>query len=290
LQVVVASAAPAGLLSVLDLNRTHLALSAATADSAEVGKVAVNPQPVVFTNDGLDTITPTRIVTSGQSDDYFVSSDSCTGAPLARAASCTVSFRFAPRATGARAITVSIADDATRLEPLDSVTFSRTGLAPTPGPAGATGATGAAGATGATGATGAAGATGPVGSAGANGADGRDGATGSAGTQGPAGPAGAQGPAGRDAIVTCRQKKARGRTVNIVCSVRLVKPAGAARVRARLTRGRTVYASGQSADASTKRVPLRALRPIVSGRYILTLVVTGGDRHVTVSRQSVVIG
>jgi hypothetical protein len=99
-----------------------------------------------------------------------------------------------------------------------------------------------------------------------------------------------QGPAGRDAIVTCRQKKARGRTVNVVCSVRLVKPAGAARVRARLTRGRTVYASGHSAGASTKRVPLRARRPIAAGRYMLTLVVTGVDRHVTVSRQSVVIG
>jgi hypothetical protein len=281
-QVVVASTA--GKLTTLDLGESHIALGSVTADNAEVGKVAATPQPVTYTNDGFDTVTPTAIVKSGNPDDFFVSSDTCTGIPLSVGQSCTVKLRFAPLATGTRTLTVSIRDDVTRFDALDTVTFSRTGLAATPGPAGPIGPTGS---TGAAGPAGAGGATGPAGAAGTNGTNGTSGKDGTPGAAGAQGPAGAKGAPGRDAVVTCKPGKAKRGKVKVTCSVKLVRTAGAARVRARLTRGRTVLARGSATGSRPLR--LEASRRVAAGRCVLTVVSVDKRGRTTISRGTVVV-
>jgi hypothetical protein len=91
-------------------------------------------------------------------------------------------------------------------------------------------------------------------------------------TQGPEGPAGPQGPAGRDAKVTCTVKAAKGKKPpKVTCTVKLVSSSG--KVRARLVRGKRVYASGASSAGGVLRLtPRRRLTP---GIYKLVLI----DRH-----------
>jgi hypothetical protein len=283
----VVEASSTGSLSVFNLSQNHLTLNTATADNVEVGKMSPNTQTITFTNDGFDPFTPTAIVKSGNSDDFLVSSDNCTGVPLTNNSTCTVAFRFAPRATGTRTVTVSLRDSLSRYASLDSVTFSRTGLAATPGPQGPAGPAGADGADGAAGPAGADGAAGPTGATGAAGA---------AGPQGPVGAdgaAGAQGPPGRDAIVTCKtvkaKKKKSKRVTQVRCTVKLVRAAGATRIRARLTRGGHVYARG-SARSSREHLRLVPERAISAGRYTLTLVALDRHRHRTITRRVVTLG
>lgn len=284
-QVVVASRGDGGKLSVYNLSQNHLALNSTTAESVEVGKIGASTQTVTFTNDGLDPFTPTAIVMTGNADDFLISSDGCRGIAIARSNSCTVAFRFAPRAVGTRTVTVSIRDDVARYSPLDTVTFSRTGLSPTSGPAGPAGPTGPAGPAGADGSAGAAGATGPAGPQGDAGPAGSQGQTGQAGPQGQTGP---QGPAGRDARVKCKATKPKHSRIRVRCTVRLVLARAAARVRARLTRHGTVYASGRASRPGA-RLELVARRPIRAGRYRLTVVSFDRRQRETVTRRIVVV-
>jgi len=117
---------------------------------------------------------------------------------------------------------------------------------------------------------------GAKGDAGATGAQGSMGGTGTTGAQGPKGNAGSQGPRGndgkngRDAKVTC---KAKGK--KIVCKVTFASRSKK-RVAARLSRGRTVYASGTTRNL----VARRAIRP---GRYTLTLLYRDGKKRMGVT-------
>ena len=179
-----------------------------------------------------------RVTTTGvDRDDFLPVADGCGGATLAPGDSCTVGVRFAPSATGARTAALTLASDAA-VEP--QLALSGSGGDAPRGPQGAPGAPGAQGPQGASGATGPAGAAGPRGARGV---------TGARGARGPAGPA---------ASVTCRLTGARARRVT--CTVKL--RGRAAGTRARLVRGKRVYASGTLARLSARR----ALPP---GRYTL---------------------
>lgn len=115
-------------------------------------------------------------------------------------------------------------------------------------------------------------ATGPAGPAGPKGDAGQNGASGPKGDSGATGPKGSRGPAGRDAKVSCRVTRRKGkRTVS--CSVRSVGRSTRAtlvRSRAQLVRGGRTYARGTTAK-------LAARRAIPRGRYTLRVTV-GRDR------------
>ena len=254
-QLMVASPS-SGALTVLMRNSAALTASG-NPSSAEVGRVGLTPGTVTFTNAGFGPVTPASFALSGNVEDFLVSGDGCSGIAIAAGGSCTVSYRFAPTAEGQRTVTVAMREAFPRFTPLAPVTLTATGLAAAPGPAGAQG---------------------PQGSPGID-------AKGAPGPAGPAGATGARGPAGRDAKVTCKAAKAKKGKVKVTCSVRLVR---SARVVARLTRGRTVYASGSARDSGSVR--LRARRAVPAGRYRLTTASTDRAGTVTIRRAIVTVG
>jgi hypothetical protein len=113
--------------------------------------------------------------------------------------------------------------------------------------------------------------TGPQGVQGPQGPVGMTGATGLNGAAGAKGDPGARGAAGRDARVTCKVKKSK--KIKVTCSVRLVTPKGAVKVRAALTRGNRVYARGAAASKHGRAaLRLRGRRHVPRGDYTLTVV------------------
>lgn len=100
---------------------------------------------------------------------------------------------------------------------------------------------------------------------------GQPGADGSPGPTGAPGPTGPRGPRGRDAKVTCKIKKSKGKT-KVTCRVTFVK---AKVTRAALERGGRIYARG-TLDAQGG-LAMRAVRRVRPGRY--TLVLAWRGRH-----------
>jgi hypothetical protein len=184
-------------------------------------------------------------VVGANADDFIKTSDTCDQASVAPNGSCSVDVRFAPTATGARAATLRITDNAPG-SPHD-VSLSGTG--------------------------GAAPATGP-GPAGQNGPEGAQGPAGSTGPAGPTGPRGARGPRGRDAKVTCKLvPKAKQRKKRVICTVRFAAPARSRAV-ARLTRRGRVYASAEvTVRRASSALRLNPRRGMPTGDYTLTLTV-----------------
>lgn len=111
---------------------------------------------------------------------------------------------------------------------------------------------------------------GPQGLKGDTGARGPTGPQGLPGVAGPRGPRGRRGRRGRDARVSCKVKRRR-----VTCKVTFGSRRARAGTRARLTRGRTVYASG-----TVRRLVAR--RSIRAGRYTLTLVSRAGKTRLPV--------
>jgi hypothetical protein len=111
---------------------------------------------------------------------------------------------------------------------------------------------------------------------GAQGPAGPAGGTGAQGPQGPAGPQGPKGRPGRDAKVTCKVKK-KGKTPRVTCTVKFVATSG--KVRARLTRGRRVYATGLVVHGTLR---LTIKRKLAAGNYTLTLIGKHGSSRVVV--------
>ncbi len=107
------------------------------------------------------------------------------------------------------------------------------------------------------------------------------------GPQGPAGPAGPQGPPGRDAVVSCKVKKKRGKP-KVKCKVTFPE-VGATSARVKLVRHGRVYARGRATegDASVRLRPRRELR---SGRYRLVIVTVDADGERSVTRQPFAVG
>jgi hypothetical protein len=222
------------------------------------------------------------------SADFSETADECTGATVPRGGSCDVTVRFAPTVTGIRAANLTVdPTDPALANAIGGITGRGVNPPPAPaaGPQGSTGAAGPQGSTGAAGPQGSTGAAGPQGSAGADGSDGAAGRDGQQGPQGPQGPAGAQGPPGRDAVVTCKVAKKRGKTPKVTCTVRL---AARAKRSARLVRKGKVYASGRSVGTRGS-LRLRPVRRITHGRYMLLVKITGADSRSVTLRQRVVV-
>jgi hypothetical protein len=205
---------------------------------------AVSPsQKVTVTKTGADDVGGLTFG-GANPDDFFVGSDTCRG-PIASGATCTVSLRFAPQATGARSATFSVAGS--------TVTLTGTATAPLTGPQGDTGPQGA---------------TGPQGPAGPQGAT---------GPQGPAGPQGAtgpQGPAGQVELVTCTRKVVKGHA-KTTCTTKLVSGPVKFTVsgKASLSRAGRLFATGVARRRNGRLVvTVRHLRRrLVPGRYVLTV-------------------
>ncbi|MEO8688467.1 MAG: FG-GAP-like repeat-containing protein, partial [Solirubrobacteraceae bacterium] len=236
-------------------------------------------QTVTVNNPGAAPLLVSSVRPSGSdADEFAVSGDGCSGEAVVPGASCQVSVRFTPVTEGAASGTLRFVSNAPTSP--GGIPLGGNATPPPAPPAGPAGPTGATGATGASGA------------AGINGTNGTNGTNGAAGPSGPRGDQGAQGPAGangRDAVVTCKPGKVRHRKVKVTCVVRFKAGASSARVRARITRGHRVYASGARAvrRGARGRVSLRGHRRLSRGRY--TLLLTFADRrgHETVIRQQV---
>ncbi|HWK25301.1 MAG TPA: hypothetical protein VNS09_01985 [Solirubrobacter sp.] len=157
------------------------------------------------------------------------------------------------------------------------------GPAGSTGPAGSQGPAGPTGATGAAGQTGAQGDPGPAiqGSPGAAGPQGPAGPRGVTGERGPAGPRGRTGAAAKLPKITC---KLSGRRVT--CRFGSSRNTGGGTntgggegLRLRLTRAKTLYASG-TAKSTRTAVHLRSVRRVRGGAY--TLAVRVGDETVRI--------
>ncbi len=200
-----------------------------------------------LTNAGADGVVVTRLRVSGaDGEDFVVSSDDCTGETIAPGASCAVSVRFAPGATGARSATLVASHDGPGADP--ALTLSGSGVALAAGPPGLPGAGGA---------------SGPLGE------PGPAGASGAVGAKGPLGVRGARGAAGPPARVSCRLAGRGARSVT--CVVRGVRAAAPAR----LLRGRRTVARGTLHS-------LRAPRRLARGRYVLIIGRGGAQQRLVV--------
>jgi hypothetical protein len=217
------------------------------------------PQTATITNIGSDPLSISGLTFAGSDPgDFFVGSDGCLG-PIATGTSCSLTVDFAPHATGARTATLQIASN----DPNGpaSVALSGTGGQLPQGAPGANGSTGA---------------TGP------------------------------QGPAGKVELVTCKtvttlvKKKIKGKTRKVkvpkqVCTAKEVSgtvkfTTTKAGVRASISRGRDVYASGTGVPtaAGSWQLVLSQRRSLRAGRYTLTLN-TRRDGRSTTKRLQVMI-
>jgi hypothetical protein len=205
--------------------------------------------------------------TGADPDDFIVSSDTCRQT-IVVGASCMISARFAPQASGARSATLSLTSNSGANAP--SSTVSLTGSA-TPLATGAAGADGATGADGAAGAAGTAGADGSTGTAGAEGTVGLQGATGGTGV------AGARGATGRSDRVTCIVFRAhRNSAGNLIHTMVRCTTSRAARTTTRMTlrQGGRILATGSAQGRHT------VLRPkaVKRGAYTVTVTRRVGTR------------
>ena len=118
--------------------------------------------PVVVANLGSAPLAlTTAVVQDGDSRDFAVVGDTCTGQTVAAGSSCTIRVRFTPGADGGRSSFLHLESN-TESGVLD-LALVGVGVAANPGPAGPAGEPGATGPAGPTGATGAVGPTGPQG-------------------------------------------------------------------------------------------------------------------------------
>ncbi len=181
--------------------------------------------------------------------------------------------RLAARDGGSDRVRCEAGADVAILDAIDDVNgdCETSDVPATAGPAGPQGPTGPAGP---------AGPGGSAGTAGQNGAPGQNGAAGQNGAQGPAGP---QGAAGRDAVVSCKPVKGKGRAakVSVVCSVRAATSA-TGRVRALLVRGDHVVARDHGRLGS-RSITLRPHR--AHGRYTVRISVTVDGRRTTLRQR-----
>src|SRR5439155_13428500 len=106
-----------------------------------VGSVSV-VKTVTVKNTGLGSLSVTALTLGGvDSANFAKGAQTCTGAPIAAGASCTVDLKFSPLATGTLGATLSIVDNVPGAP--QTVTLGGTGTAPpapvTPAPPAAPG-------------------------------------------------------------------------------------------------------------------------------------------------------
>jgi Glycine rich protein/Protein of unknown function (DUF1573) len=150
------TSAPAGVTITYGTPTADLGTVPSSFGSVPVRGVSAQ-QTVTVTNHGAASLIVSGVQTGGTDPGDYLIADGC-GEPVAPGDSCQIGVRFAPRALGASAATLTIDSNApTAPAP---VALSGTGTNASAGP------TGPIGAKGTTGATGPRGATGPVGPAG----------------------------------------------------------------------------------------------------------------------------
>jgi hypothetical protein len=192
---------------------TGAALSfAVPAIPAQAANTIGPAQTITVTNSGDQPATVTKVkvreADAASADEFLLTAEDCTDAPLAAGATCTVRVRYAPgranaTTTASLVLTAAAVDGGSASATLTATSTELpkgdkgdTGDTGATGPKGDTGDTGAAGPKGDTGNTGAQGPKGDTGDAGATGPQGATGAQGSAGATGATGPQGATGATG----------------------------------------------------------------------------------------------
>ncbi len=304
----------ASLSTAPSVSITYLTPSTATPGSSEVTFPATQPlqtvsppQTVTLTNTGGNPLQITGMTFTGSNppllsdapEDFLIGSSTCLG-QIAYEASCELTVRFAPQATGAQTGTLELLGNMGAGPTV--ITLSGTGGTLPQGPAGPTGPTGPAGPTGPEGPTGPTGGTGPTGAIGpigpggptgevgptgatgpkgTTGEAGKDGANGATGPQGPAGPAGKEGPRGKTVVYECHPRREHGKYKN-ACYVR-VPPMSKSLTSALLTRHGAVYARATGALTAGRQLTLKVDRSVPAGRYTLVLVSKSGTTRQTIA-------
>jgi hypothetical protein len=88
-----------------------------------------SPQTITLTNAGTSNLAVSTVTLGGtNSGDFAKTADTCTGATVAASATCDVSVKFTPMASGSRAATLTFADN-TSSSP-HTISLSGTGTAP----------------------------------------------------------------------------------------------------------------------------------------------------------------
>src|SRR5439155_9820630 len=100
-----------------------------TFPTTTVGAASASQQFTV-TNTGADPLEVTRTAASGNTGDYELTGDTCTGTPIAAGGTCAIAFRFVPTVTGSRTITFALLYDTGK----GSQTLSATGVGSAAGP------------------------------------------------------------------------------------------------------------------------------------------------------------
>jgi hypothetical protein len=223
-------------------------------------------QVLIVTNAGVQALAISGAsLIGGFTGGYSIVADGCAGRKLELWQACTITTRFTPTSAGNDFATLTLEDN----EPIPAaITLSGTGVAPNSGPTGPQGPSGPQGPIGPQGVTGEPGATGVQGTTGPRGAT---------GAQGPAGPSG---PAGQIELVTCKAvARGEGKHKKTVqdCTAKLTSSpvtftSTGARIKAALSRGKFVYATGSAIKAGKRcQLLLTPRRHIAKGSYTLTL-------------------
>jgi hypothetical protein len=187
---------------------------------------------------------------TGDGGDFLVDTNANPCAFVPPGASCAHRVYFQPTTTGNRSATMDFFSNSSPQISNTAVNLHGIGVAPNSGPQGLRGPTGP---------------RGPSGSPGARGPRGR---------------------AGRDAVVTCKVRKAKKNRTKVKCTVKLVKAHGKAALR--LSRHGRTYARGVG-RVSHGRVDLtlHSRRPLRRGRYMLTVRISNRSGARTVIRRKV---
>jgi trimeric autotransporter adhesin len=108
----------------------NLGSASLTFSNQVVGTTSTPAQTVTLTNNGTAALTITTIAVGGANSADFGETDNCPKSPTTIAAngSCTISVTFTPSATGPRAASISIADDASGSP--QAISLTGTGVAP----------------------------------------------------------------------------------------------------------------------------------------------------------------
>jgi hypothetical protein len=98
------------------------------------------PSALIVTNVGAQTLSASAAALGGtDAGDFAITADHCSGKKLGFDASCTITARFMPSATGPESATIALSDNEATST---TIALSGTGAAANSGPAGATGPTG----------------------------------------------------------------------------------------------------------------------------------------------------
>jgi hypothetical protein len=273
-------------ITIPDLTTVAYSPSAGVSFAATQPLQTVSPSQVAtITNDGSAPVSVGGLEIGGDNaDDFIISGDTCR-ASLAPAATCKVTIRFTPQATGPRAGTLEISGNASASIPLSGTG----GLLPKgdQGDQGDLGATGANGTNGDPGAAGANGTNGASGAAGSKGATGADGTNGSNGTSGAPGTNGTDGKNGADSstsclILTAKTKLGQSDT-GVLCTV--VSVASKTGAKATLSRNGHTVATGTERKGSKLKLVLKKGSKLKAGKYRLTRSYKQAGRTVTERRE-----